>query len=231
MNRKIWTAFLFGHLALSAFGSGRSVIVPPIKFRRNSGYVVASASGMVGHTFYVEISLSNISSIAQTGKAILKPGSSVASGAWTSQSPPVLHGQKVNFFVSSGTAQTSGWLTPNLSAGTDYVTLNTPLESPFSIGPGSTIHFVAGAWFEGHYPLVNGQMDSLTDFDSLLQPIIEIHINEDQGAVLGSGIPSVDTAICGAGSVAGIDVSAVCGSYLKDNYIVVPFVVNGGKAF
>lgn len=212
MRRVCWqflllVVFFFG-LSSSA-QAGRTVVAPPYLRRIIFDFPATLANGQrIAAIMSIQITLTNLSAIAQSGQMSLKGTS--AGGSEVGRTNGVAFRM-----VSCG----------NAPAGADN---QIPSAVPFSVGPNQTVTYQVVVLFKSTY----GPAPSFTQFDAIFNPLVTFAIDQDRGAMMGTMVPTWDMAVQGYSLCDGTSTSNYAGpTGVSESRTGVPLLINGGRPF
>lgn len=205
--------------------ASRRIIAPPNTFRIPVNTVTAPPRA-IGFELHVQVSLANLSDVPQTGIIRLLPGT-LGYGRCI-DAAGTLHHFAGNFTVTGSTTCTAS---PTYNQGIGILVTNAPYEASFTLAGKGSAALDVGIWVKGRTPFTAG-LDGCDGLDSQFSPLIELIVNEDRGAIVGSLTPMFDIMVCPTVNFCGMNVAAICGSPVSPiNFVSVPLLINGGRAF
>jgi hypothetical protein len=221
---RLGLAFLMAVLASPCFAF-RTITAPPNAFRVPV-LILSMAPRTFGFVVHIQVNLANVSNVQQTGTLTLLPGS--FSYARCVKSTTVHSFSNTFILQGSNCSKSSTYQT----TGFDNAFLDSAKEVSFFLSPKGNIVLDVAVWLKGAIPFDSGPNGCEGQVDTQFSPLLELKVNEDRGAILGSLTPLVDADNCPGQSVCGYDTTAICASPIQPvNFVSVPLLINGGRPF
>ncbi|GEM_PF-3160073 len=194
MKQVLAALYLLSVFNFPAFAGDRVVTIPKLRYEFTPQYILNSSNkGGTIISFVIWLTRIDSDTRALTGKISLLPGTEGTAG------PGVVTG----IFI-----QNSGNCVQSAPASNSYVLLSTKSSADFTIPSGNSTKILVGS-----VHLADAVAAATTSF----QPIIEIKINENYGAVVGSIASKAEFLNGGTGSCVGGNYSSYLSSGWTEN--------------